>query len=149
MFPHSDICGSRLICSSPQLFAACHVLHRRLMPRHPPYALISLILNQSQLPFFLAFGFFLDQYFSSISFLNYKTYSILNRFSYYATLHLTLLYNFSYTYYLFYYAVVNVQSQPVPQLSLSRRLFRFKKSITYKLVSSSIFYASGISLLYT
>ncbi len=42
-FPHSDICGSRLICSSPQLFAACHVLLRRLMPRHPPYALISLI----------------------------------------------------------------------------------------------------------
>ena len=33
-----------LICSSPQLFAACHVLLRRLMPRHPPYALISLIL---------------------------------------------------------------------------------------------------------
>ena len=32
-----------LICSSPQLFAACHVLLRRLMPRHPPYALSSLI----------------------------------------------------------------------------------------------------------
>ena len=27
-FPHSDICGSRDICSSPQLFAACHVLLR-------------------------------------------------------------------------------------------------------------------------
>ncbi len=43
-FPHSDICGSMLICSSPQLFAACRVLLRRLMPRHPPYALISLIV---------------------------------------------------------------------------------------------------------
>ena len=42
-FPHSDICGSRLICSSPQLFAACHVLLRRLVPRHPPYALLRLI----------------------------------------------------------------------------------------------------------
>ncbi len=42
-FPHSDICGSRLMCSSPQLFAAYHVLLRLLMPRHPPYALISLI----------------------------------------------------------------------------------------------------------
>ena len=41
-FPHSDICGSKLICSSPQLFAACHVLHRLLMPRHSPYALLSL-----------------------------------------------------------------------------------------------------------
>ena len=43
-FPHSDICGSRLICSSPQLFAACHVLLRRLVPRHPPYALLRLIV---------------------------------------------------------------------------------------------------------
>ena len=43
-FPHSDICGSRLMCSSPQLFAACHVLLRRLVPRHPPYALCSLIV---------------------------------------------------------------------------------------------------------
>ena len=43
-FPHSDICGSLLICSSPQLFAACHVLLRRLVPRHPPYALLRLIV---------------------------------------------------------------------------------------------------------
>ena len=41
-FPHSDICGSKLICSSPQLFAACHVLHRLLMPRHSPCALLRL-----------------------------------------------------------------------------------------------------------
>ena len=34
---------SSLICSSPQLFAACHVLLRRHVPRHPPYALCSLI----------------------------------------------------------------------------------------------------------
>ena len=30
--PHSDICGSIPVCSSPQLFAAYHVLHRRLKP---------------------------------------------------------------------------------------------------------------------
>ena len=41
-FPHSDISGSKLICSSPKLFAACHVLHRLLMPRHSPCALYSL-----------------------------------------------------------------------------------------------------------
>ncbi len=41
-FPHSDIHGSMLMCSSPWLFAACHVLHRLLMPRHSPCALISL-----------------------------------------------------------------------------------------------------------
>ena len=38
-FPHSDICGSMDICSSPQLFAAYHVFHRLLVPRHPPCAL--------------------------------------------------------------------------------------------------------------
>ena len=42
MFPHSEICGSKLICSSPQLIAACHVLHRLPMPRHSPYALLRL-----------------------------------------------------------------------------------------------------------
>ena len=31
-----------LICSSPRLIAACHVLHRLLMPRHSPYALFRL-----------------------------------------------------------------------------------------------------------
>ena len=29
-----------LVCSSPKLIAAYHVLHRLLVPRHPPYALI-------------------------------------------------------------------------------------------------------------
>ena len=41
-FPHSDISGSVDICSSPKLFAAYHVFHRLLVPRHPPCALISL-----------------------------------------------------------------------------------------------------------
>ena len=43
-FPHSDIPGSLLICSSPRLFAACRVLHRLLMPRHSPCALFSLTM---------------------------------------------------------------------------------------------------------
>ena len=41
-FPHSDICGSMDICSSPQLFAAYHVFLRLLVPRHPPCALVRL-----------------------------------------------------------------------------------------------------------
>ena len=41
-FPHSDIHGSKDICSSPWLFAAYHVFHRLLVPRHPPCALSSL-----------------------------------------------------------------------------------------------------------
>ena len=42
--PHSDICGSTIARISPQLFAACHVLHRLLAPRHPPNALVSLAI---------------------------------------------------------------------------------------------------------
>ena len=41
-FPHSEIHGSMLVCSSPWLIAAYHVLHRPSMPRHPPYALTYL-----------------------------------------------------------------------------------------------------------
>ena len=41
-FPHSEICGSMDICSSPQLIAACHVLRRLPVPRHPPCALLHL-----------------------------------------------------------------------------------------------------------
>ncbi len=41
-FPHSVISGSTAICAYPKLFAAYHDLHRLLVPRHPPYALISL-----------------------------------------------------------------------------------------------------------
>ncbi len=44
-FPHSEISGSMDICSSPKLFAAYHVFHRLLVPRHPPCALDCLILE--------------------------------------------------------------------------------------------------------
>jgi hypothetical protein len=44
-FPHSEIPGSRLVCSSPGLIAAYHVFHRLLTPRHPPSALSNLIEN--------------------------------------------------------------------------------------------------------
>ena len=48
-FPHSEICGSKDICSSPQLFAAYHVFLRLLVPRHPPCALTCLTCKQSLL----------------------------------------------------------------------------------------------------
>ena len=41
--PHSDIRGSGDICSSPRLFAACHVLLRLREPRHPSCALVSFL----------------------------------------------------------------------------------------------------------
>ncbi len=42
-FPHSDIRGSTIARISPRLIAACHVLHRLLVPRHPLNALLILI----------------------------------------------------------------------------------------------------------
>ena len=52
-FPHSEILGSKPACGSPRLIAACHVLHRLLAPRHPPYALSSLIIKLTQSVFAL------------------------------------------------------------------------------------------------
>ena len=40
---HSEIRGSRDICSYPRLIAAYHVLHRLHEPRHPPCALIHFL----------------------------------------------------------------------------------------------------------
>ena len=40
--PHSEIHGSGPITGSPWLIAGYHVLHRLLLPRHPPNALIAL-----------------------------------------------------------------------------------------------------------
>ena len=37
--PHSDTCGSKVVCTSPQLFAAYRVLRHLWEPRHPPCAL--------------------------------------------------------------------------------------------------------------
>src|SRR5207247_430099 len=44
-FPHSEIPGSTPVCGFPRLIAAYHVLHRLPSPRHPPYALSSLIIT--------------------------------------------------------------------------------------------------------
>ena len=41
-FPHSEISGSKPIPGSPKLIAGYHVLHRLLLPRHPPNALLAL-----------------------------------------------------------------------------------------------------------
>src|SRR3954471_15615491 len=41
-FPHSDTLGSQLGWQLPEAIAASYVLHRLLVPRHPPCALTSL-----------------------------------------------------------------------------------------------------------
>jgi hypothetical protein len=50
--PHSEIHGSKSARLSPRLFAACYVLHRLLVPRHPPNALQRLISTFPSEPFF-------------------------------------------------------------------------------------------------
>jgi hypothetical protein len=47
-FPHSEIPGSKPVSGSPRLIAASHVLHRLLLPRHPPCALSSLTIKFTQ-----------------------------------------------------------------------------------------------------
>src|SRR5215469_6251563 len=42
--PHSEIPGSPIARIFPGLFAACHVLHRLSVPRHPPDALVSRLI---------------------------------------------------------------------------------------------------------
>ena len=51
--PHSVICGSQDVCSSPQLFAAYHDLLRQIAPRHPPWTLsrLTIFLLPSSLHF--------------------------------------------------------------------------------------------------
>ena len=49
--PHSETHGSTPARGSPWLFAACHVLHRLLVPRHPPNALLLLFLQGRTHPF--------------------------------------------------------------------------------------------------
>ena len=90
-FLHSDVCGSPIICISPQLFAACHVLRRQISPRHPPYALSILTYV-----FYLDLCFFLARRKVSLSpsFLQYarKFFSFVKSF-----LSFLLLYSFQRT----------------------------------------------------
>ena len=53
-FPHSDICGSKPTCGSPQLFAAGRVLLRQMVPWHPPCALLCLISTPETILSFLS-----------------------------------------------------------------------------------------------
>ena len=45
--PHSEISGLTPARGSPELIAACHVLHRLSVPRHPPNALIHFLPSRA------------------------------------------------------------------------------------------------------
>ena len=86
VFPHSEICGSMLICSSPQLIAACHVLLRLLMPRHPPCALCRLTSLQSNSRIMQVIGIFRNRIFT-----HFKGFSTITFFSSVALLALVII----------------------------------------------------------
>ena len=80
-----------LVCSSPKLIAAYHVLHRLSDPRHPPYALncfknLKIISNISGCPYYLLLNkcnllvitTFYSQYVKELylSLIKYKVYPI-------------------------------------------------------------------------
>ena len=69
---HSEIRGSRDICSYPRLIAACHVLHRLREPRHPPDALSSFRHNSSYFQLYSESSIFSSQSFQ----LKVFTYSL-------------------------------------------------------------------------
>ena len=56
--PHSEIPGSKPVCGSPRLIAACHVLHRFSAPRHPPSTLSSLTIKYLRRESFLSIVFY-------------------------------------------------------------------------------------------
>ena len=74
-FPHSDICGSMDMCSSPQLFAAYHVLLRLPVPRHPPDALVNLTL-----PVYALYTGLLHYYCQSVNFWFLNKFDLMNRY---------------------------------------------------------------------
>ena len=59
--PHSEIHGSKPILGSPWLIAEYHVLHRLLLPRHSPNALLALDLIQKKTGFFRGRGSFCER----------------------------------------------------------------------------------------
>ena len=71
--PHSDISGSKRACRSPKLFAACHVLHRLSVPRHPPSTLSNLTIKCLDL-----MRSAVESYGFTLHFFNYNPYSIVN-----------------------------------------------------------------------
>ena len=53
---HSEIRGSKVICTYPRLIAAYHVLHRLREPRHPPCALAYFLSNTDRYSLYNVFA---------------------------------------------------------------------------------------------
>ena len=74
-FPHSEIRVSKPILGSTQLIAEYHVLHRLLLPRHSPNALLALDLIQKETAMPEGISSQHGSWFTTVSlFLNQKAY---------------------------------------------------------------------------
>src|SRR5699024_4856286 len=80
-FPHSEISGSSLTYSSPKHIGVCSVLHRLLVPRHPPCALHYLIVMKFVLVYLI------DTFLFSLSF------RLLDLKSFYSSLYFYTVFN--------------------------------------------------------
>ena len=101
-FPHSDICGSKIICISPQLFAAYHVFLRFSVPRHSPCALFSLTIFSQIIKNFTSSFFSLEFYIPNRILQNCRFFNLLKIFK-------TLMSSLSFVSFLLYYLVFKVQ----------------------------------------
>ena len=71
--PHSEISGSMRACRSPKRIVAGHVLHRLLLPRHPPSTLSNLTIKCLDL-----MRSAVEPFYGFIMHLIYNPYSIVN-----------------------------------------------------------------------
>ena len=111
------------MCTSPELFAAYHVLRRLLVPRHPPCALCSLIFvlgmishppNSNEIESFLRFF--------DLSILNENWFSIFTR------CHCFLLESFDLMF------VCNFQGASIPFCKNSRQPPAFPYRLQYSII---------------
>ncbi len=75
-FPHSEISGSKLAYSSPKHIGVRPVLHRLLVPRHPPCALSNLTVKKESLQLFLVLLLNVMSYLSLSSFQRTRWWSL-------------------------------------------------------------------------
>ena len=126
--PHSDISGSIPVCSSPELFAAYHVLLRLLKPRHPPYALFRFLCC-SRLEIVSFRPLLLPRYLFPILSMNDRYFS--NGLQRYALFHYFQTFFSIFCPFFFFQARYISQITKIQQIAFLRSLHAFKTYFSY------------------
>ena len=126
--PHSDISGSIPVCSSPELFAAYHVLLRLLKPRHPPYALFRFLCC-SRLEIVSFRPLLLPRYLFPILSMNDRYFS--NGLQRYALFHYFQTFFSIFCPFFFFQARHISQITKIQQIAFLRSLHAFKTYFSY------------------